>query len=452
MNIVILGAGNIGLHLATLFSALDYGIVLVDIDPAKLEWATRDLDVVTKVGSGTNWELLEELLEQSPDLLIATTNDDETNLVACRIAKHLGYPQTIARVRKPSYFASTRLNFERLFSVDHLIGPEKLTADSMASTILGAGCIVKESFAHGSVEMITFQIPPKWRKEGISLAEKESLGLPDQMMVGLIHRFVKKKETILFPHGSDTLLAGDEVTFIGERQKTATLPAFLGLSPILPRSVVIVGGSLIATYLAKDLLERGIHVEIIEKEYAKCCQLSDMLPNCTILHHDGLDYRFLESERVGEADFFVGATHNDEVNLLAATSARELGCKHALVSLSDTNLIAIAKRLGIDYTASARITAANRILSIAREKRVASMVSLYDNKAEIMEVKVSIDSKIAGIPIRALGPELPTDFLIAVIQSRGRVFIADGNRVLTPGDTAIVISSPKHISEIRRLF
>lgn len=456
MNIVIIGAGDIGLHLAMIFSQVDYGTVLVDTNPHKLELAARNLDIATRLGSGTDWELLEELMELAPDLFIALTNDDETNLVACTIAKNLGYPQTIARVRHNTYLNPTRLNFEKLFSVDHLIGPERLTADAIANMILIPSSIETENFSHGAVQMRTLKIPPKWRKGNIPLSRRGELELPEQAMVGLIRRHSPSlkngKASLIFPHGTDTIHAGDEVTVIGETDTVRELHKCFDIPTKLPKSVMIVGGSLIGINLAQLLQEKGVRIRIIEQDFDKCTRLSELLPYCTVIQHDGCDCRFLQSERIGNTDVFVACTRNDEVNFLAANVAHDLGCEKVIISLSDINFLPLIARFGIHQAASPRLYAANRILSIARERTIASMVSMYDNQAEIMEIKVSIDSKITGIPIRQLGPQFPKDFLIAFIQSRGRIFIADGTRVLSPGDTVIVISHPKHLNEIKKLF
>lgn len=461
MNIVIIGAGDIGIHLATIFSQVHYGIVLIDSDAQKLEQAARDLDVATRLGSGTDWELLEELMEFKPDLLIALTNVDEKNLAACTIAKNLGYPQTIARVRSNKFFIESRLSFERLFNVDHLIGPEKLTADAIADMILIPGSIETERFAHGSIQMRTVKVPSTWRKAEIPLSKRAELNLPPQLMVGLIKRTPihsgKEKghahgEKIIFPHGKDTLMPDDEVTFVGESDSIKQLPKFFGMPAKLPKSAVIVGGSLIGLNLARTLTEHKMRVRIIDSDFNKCRLLAEKLPHSTVIHRSGIDYRFLQSEKIEEADYFIGCTRNDEVNFLAGSIARELGCNHVIISLSDTSYMPLIKRLGIAQAASPRINAANRILSVARERAIASMVSMYENQAEIMEVKVSTNSKLAGIPLKQLGPELPKDFLIVMIQSRGRIFIADGSRVLSPGDTVVVISSPKHVAELKKLF
>jgi trk system potassium uptake protein TrkA len=452
MNIVIVGAGDIGLHLATVFSHLQYGIVLIDQNPHKLELVERDLDIAIRRGSGTDWELLEELLEISPDLLVAVTQDDSTNLVASTIGKNLGYRQTIARVRSSKYFLQSRLHFERLFGVDYLIGPEKLTASALLNMILLPGAIAIESFSQGSVQMRTVQLPHFWDKSDILLKDREKLHLPKEMMVALIRRKIDGKEVVIFPHGNDTLLPLDEVTFIGETQGIEKLNNFIGTPSKLPTSVTILGGSLVGIELALMLHEWGIKSSIVDKDPEKCRLLSEKFPFVTIIEHNAIDYRFMTNEKIGMSEVVVVATRNDETNFLLAAMLKDLGCEKIIISLSDTNLNPLTSRLGVSHVVSPRINAANRILSIARGKKVVSMVSLYDNKAEVMEVKISSDSKIAGIPIQRLGPELPNDFLIAIIQSRGRIFVADGSRILSPGDTVVLITNPLHSEEIKKLF
>lgn len=461
MNIVIIGGGDIGLHLARTLSKMDYGVVLIDSTFSKLEKAARDLDIVTKEGSATDWELLEELLELAPDLLVALTKNDEINLASCHIAKNLGYPLTIARVRSNMYLNRSRLNFERLFSTDHFISPEKLTAEAIGNMILIPESIASHFFANGAIELRTLKIPSKWRKGGIPLSKEELLELSDKVSIGLIQRKIvsnnKSKEnvheTLIFPHNKDTLEAGDEVTFIGETEEIHQLhKKTFGISFKPIRSAIIVGGSLIGINLAKILEANQVHVRIIETDFEKCTKLSQVLPNTTIIHHNGADYHFLQSERVENADVFVACTRNDEVNFLAACVAKELGCFNTIISLSDTSYMPLIRSLGIKHAASPRLNATDRILSIAREKTLVSMIAMYDNQAEIMEVKVSMDCKIAGIPMKELESQLPSDLLISVIQSRGRTFTAQETRVLTPGDTVIVVSPPKYTNEIKKLF
>jgi len=149
---------------------------------------------------------------------------------------------------------------------------------------------------------------------------------------------------------------------------------------------------------------------------------------------------------------FIAATRRDEVNTLCAMLAKEVGCEEVLMILSNTNYRSMLAPLEIRHVVSPRVTAANQILSQILTGTVTSLVSLYDNKAEVMEVNVSMDSKVVGIPLSELGPLLPKDFLIAMIQNRGRIIVARGDRIISPGDTAIVVTTAKHAADLEKIF
>lgn len=455
MTIVIVGAGDVGRYIAAMLSREQHSIILIDKNPKVLELAAVNLDIATRVGSGTDWQLLDDLMELSPQILIALTNDDETNLVSCSIAKHLGYPHTVARVKDNRYLNRTRLDFARIFDVDYFIGPELLVAHDILKYMMSPGSLAVENFSHGAVQMRTFSVPSKWRKFDQPLSH---LNLPQGMMVGLIRREITtpsggvEKREVIFPHGNDYILPGDEVTFIGETEVIGEAHKFFGIHQKSVHSVVIVGGSLTAINLAKLLENRNIDVRIIEKNYETCCNLADQLPKCNIINHDATDVEFLQSEKIGRTDVLVGCTSNDEVNLLVGLLAKQVGCQDVVVMLSNTSYTPIVSQLGLNHAFSPRVSAANHILSQILSGKVTSLVSLYDNQAEIMEINVSVDSKVVGIPLSELGPLLPKDFLIAMIQNRGRVMIAHGNRIVSPGDTVIVISSPRHVQELEKIF
>lgn len=457
MNIVIIGAGDVGRYIASMLSKEEHNIILIDKNAALLDEVSFNMDVAIRQGSGTDWQLLDDLLELSPNLLIALTNDDETNLVSCSIAKHLGYPRTVARVRDNRYLNRTRLDFARIFDVDYFIGPELLVAHDILKYMISPGSLAVEHFAHGAVQMRTFTVPQKWRRKDVPLSQ---LDLPEGMMIGLISR---EKGTdpahpagghkqVIFPHGNDFIFPGDEVTFIGETDVISEAHQFFGISQKKIHSVTIVGGSRTAVNLARLLQSHGIDLRIIEKDYATCCWLAEQLPKSIILNHDATDFEFLQAEKIGRSDVFVACTRSDEVNILSGMLAKQAECQNVVVMLSNTSYAPIVAHLGLDYTVSPRISAANHILSQILSGKVTSLVSLYDNQAEIMEVNVSVDSKMVGIPLSELGPLLPKDFLICMIQNRGRIMIAHGNRVISPGDTVIVITSPKHVRELEKIF
>ncbi|MCB1149655.1 MAG: Trk system potassium transporter TrkA [Chlamydiia bacterium] len=457
MNVVIVGAGQTGRYISNLLSAEGHNVLLVDNDPEKLQQAAWNSDIAIKEGSGTDWQLLDDLLEISPDLIVALTDEDATNLVTTSTAKHLGYPRTIARVRDNRYLNRTRLDFGRIFDVDEFICPELLVANEIYKYMISPGALRVETFAHGAVQLRTITIPSTWRQRDVPLAKLE---LPQGMVVGLIRR--KNKEThdysakeryeIIFPHGSDTILPGDELTLIGETDVISEVHAYFGVSEKSVKSVVIMGGSRTAVNLVRILEPLNISVRLIEIDREKCALLAEQLQNATVINEDGTNLEFLLGEKVGQADAYVVSTRSDELNVMAALLAKEAGCDNVVIQLSNAAYAPIVSRLGIAHTASPRVIAAGRIFASALSGTLTSLVTLYEGEAEIFEIHVSQNSNITGIPIRELGPHLPKDFLIAVIQNRGRVMIADGNRIISPGDTVIVISNPKHRSELKDIF
>lgn len=451
---MVVGAGGIGRHIASVLSKEKHSVILIDLDAAKLEKASWNMDIGTRLGSGTDWQLMDDLLDLSPDFLIALTNSDETNLVACSIAKHLGYPRTIARVQDNRFLNSTRLDFSHIFEVDHFIGPELLAANDVLKYMISPGSIAVENFAHGAVQMRTLAIPVHWKKSHVPL---KVLELPKGMIVGLVRRGVRTEgenatKKLIFPHGNDVLIPGDEVTFIGETEVMVDLHQFLGLKQKGVKSVVIMGGSLTGLNLAKMLESRNIDVRLIEKDFNRASILAEQLPKTTIMNHDGTDIDFLRSEKIGSAEVFVSCTSKDEVNLLAALLGKEVGCQDVVAILSNTNYAPIASQLGINHAVSPRVTAADNILSQILSGTVTSLVSFYENQAEVMEIYVSMDSNVVGIPLSELGSLLPKDFLIAIIQNRGRIMVAHGSRIISPGDTVIVLTSPRHIPELEKIF
>jgi trk system potassium uptake protein TrkA len=455
MNIVILGAGSVGTYLAKILSQEEHNVVVVDQNPEALEGVSQIADVGTRLGSGTNWQLLEELLEISPDLFIALSSSDETNLTACALAKNLGYSKTVARIHHPAFLDRSRLDFSRLFFVDHFIGTEMILAHDIVKCVLNPGNTAVENFAHGAVQMRSMVIPEEWHRVNHPIA---SLKLPENLLIGIIERKPPIEERndasnrIIFPRGHDLLMGGDEVTLIGEWKEMNKLHELFGTPSKQIHSVIVAGGSPVTLPVCQILHEQGILTRLIDPDPERCAYLAEHLPHTTILHQDPTDYSFLTAEQVHLADAFVACTDSNEKNILIAALAKQAGCSEVITLISETSYAPLLKQLGIFYTISEKVSIANRILSIMNEHSVISVASLYDDRAKIIEIKVSSDSQIVGLPIAELSGHLPDDFLIALIENRGKVMIAKGNRILSPGDTVIVLCHPQHVNHLEKIF
>lgn len=447
MDIAILGAGTAGRYAASVLSKEMHDVIVIDRDILALEKLSRENDLAVLHGSLPDGAIFESLLENRPDFFFAATGHDETNLVACSIAKHLGIQKTIARIKSREYLNQSSLDFHRLFYADHFIGAEWLAAQDLFQTLVHAEDVAAQHFAHGSIHMRTVTIPDLWDKGGCPISD---LKLPDTLIAGLIRRKLSFGEKILFPRGHDQILPGDEVTFLGQAKSMHHLPDIFHFPKSKIRSVILAGGSAIAEHLAYFLASQHIRVRIIESESERCEELAKKLPQATIIHQDGSDQQLLCSEQVSDADALVACTHQDSLNFLIAALAKQLGCKKAIALLNQAQYAPLVQKAGVLPALSAQVNAANRLLTIVHDKAVVSVASLCQDQAKIIELKVSPSSKSIGVPLAELN--LPRDLLIAVIENQGKVMIGRGNRILSSGDTVIVLCPPEQIPKLPTYF
>jgi trk system potassium uptake protein len=449
MNIVIIGANALALHIALLFSEEEHNVTILDEDQKQLDIARTSMDVAIRRGSGTDWQLLDDLLETLPDVLLALTENDEKNLASCAIAKHLGYKKTIARIKDSHFFNSPRLDFGKIFYVDRFIFPELLVAHNIFLQLTAPSAVNVQYYAQGVVQLRTFVLPEKFKKENINLKD---LLMPKGIVIAFIARQENHEKKWIFPKEEDTLKKNDEVTCIGLSDSFYSLYSFLGLKEDILESVVIVGGSLTALKLAKELERQEISTKIIEKDYGRCVYLADSLKYATIIHHEGIDLDFYRSEKIGASESFIALTDNDEINILAALLAKEVNCKQVIAQVSSIKLEPLLKKHGVNHVISSMTIIADHLISRILSNSLTSITSLYEGKAEVMEIEVSENAQITGIPLDNLKDILPKDFLICIIQNRGRVMVAQGNRIISQGDTVIAVTHPHNIEKIKLLF
>lgn len=454
MYIVIFGANKLSAYIASILSQESHGVFLIDNDQHELDKISSELDISTVVEDEHPWILLDKLTSTKPDAVLALTDNDERNLTLCKIAKNLHYPMTVALVNNENYINSSKLNFNEIFSVDFFICPNILVSQEIFKFIVTPKSTGAENFAHGAIHMHTMKVPEKWKNKKCI----HQLNLPEGLMLGLIRRSVPEaknefdEKELIFPHGKDVLYSNDEVTFIGKPDAINSLNDFFDVPSKQIKAVAIVGGTPIAINLARILSQRNIKTTIIEEDEKKCQWLSDKLQDSTIMNQDGCNSQFMQIEQMGKMDAIVACTNHDEINILACSLGKSIGCEKTIASIGDIHFSSIIEQAKIDHYVSPREAIANRILSIIQKHKVIAVASLYENQAKIMELKVSYSSPLAGIPIYELGMYLPNDFLFAAIQNRGKIMIADGTKVLCPGDTVVVITHPEHYNSLQKLF
>ncbi len=449
MNIVILGAGDTAAYLAAVLSQEEHSVIVIDKDGKKLDRLSKEADISTKTILGSEWKVLDLLTESNPDFFLALTETDETNLTACLLAKNLGYPNTICRISQMDYLEKGKLDFGRLFYVDYFIGAETIAAQEIVKMLISAGDLLTEDFAHGAVQLRSIQIPENWNRASTLI---QDLQFPEEFIIGLIRREERGKKTVLFPHGNDVILPKDIVTVVGKSSSMGLIHQFFGIEEKTISSCTIAGGSSVAIHLAHLLQELGISIKIIEKEESICSFLADLFPEATIINHDSKDLEFLKSEKIASSPAFIALTHHDEENLFIASVAKEAGCKRVISLISDTSLVPVLEKLEVSFASSAKMHIANRILSIIHSKTILSLSSLFDEETKVVEMKVSPESQLIGLPLSDLSSYLPKDLIIAIIENRGKVMIGKGDRILSPNDIVILITKKEHIHDLKHLF
>lgn len=447
MNFVIIGAGTVGAHLAKTLSNEEHNVIVIDKNPSALEHVGQIADVATYHASATDEGVLSSFVEMGAAILLAVSDSDETNLIACAMAKNLGYEKTFARIRNPSFFKQGYADCERLFFVDHMISAEGMIAHEIFKQMTQSDGSKVENFAGGAVQMRTLRLDENSREAYQKLS---SLGVHDDILIALIYR--SSQDRVIFPKGDDELLPGDEITLIGKMEVMLRMEGPFGLRPHSLRSAILAGGSGIAIHLAKLLNKNGIDLKVIEVSREKCQKLAAVLPEAKVLHGNPCDMAFLKEEGVAKSDAFVACDLEDEKNLISAGLAKEAGCHGVWSILSETGYAPIFRRLDIHFIPAEKINIANQILALTHKEHITAIASLYEEKARIVEMKMGRDALAAGLAVRELRGKLPEQCLIAFIQRGRDVQIAKGATVLLPGDTLIVLCDPQGLHHLANLL
>ncbi len=440
MYIIIVGAGKVGLALAENLSKNNHNITIIDKNNNALQKAEDNLEVMCMRGNGVSANILLKAGVEKSDLLIAVTNSDEVNMVACLTAKKLGVKSTIARIRDPEYAHELSLLKEEL-DLDLVINPELAVADEIANILNFSTAINAESFAKGRVKMIEIRVTEEMPIVGIKLkdlAYKSS----SRILIGVGVR----NDEVFVPNGDFIIKNNDLIYILGKSSDVYKFCKYNGKSPQKIRNVMIIGGGRITIYLAKILMELDIKVMIIEKDIDKCIELSELLPRALIINGDGTDEDLLKSENLMDMDAFIAMTGMDEENFMSSLLAKQNGVKKVIAKISRTNYINIIKNLGIDSVISPKLTTTTLILKYIRGNNVESLYRIIEGQAEIVEFNVDSSSKITNIKLKKLG--LPKDIIIATIVRKNEIVIPHGNDVIKEGDKIIIISNNKNLSSL----
>lgn len=444
MRVVVIGAGKLGYSIAELMSNEQYDVVFIDRDELRLEQAKNTLDVLTICNAATSQSLYMDPDIKGADMVIAVTDSDETNMVASLMAKRFGVHHTVARIRDAQLLRDGEEFLKKNFQIDQIVNPELITAREIRRDIMTPAALDVEDFAGGKVRLFEAKIRRGTRFAGVMLKD---LSLPRNVLAAMIFR----DNHMIIPHGDDALMPGDNAYFVGDPDSIEQVSSnFVQRTAKKVNRVLIVGAGRTGRALAKMLEAEGLRVKIIDNNPERCQLAADRLKSSLIIHGDASNIDLLNSEGAGETDVAVCLTEDDKLNLMLALLLKHMGAEKTVVRIARSEYVDLMKKVGVDIAVSSRLLSAAEVLAFARRGGVVAVSLLEGAKAEAVEVKVQRGAPVIGKSLSMA--RLPKECLVCSVVRDGEAHIANGNTVLSAGDTVILILDTRYSNQVMEYF
>ena len=470
MKIVVVGLGKVGRALTQQLSADKHDIVVIDRNPTVVDDICNICDVRGVTGNGGCYEVQAEAFEGGADLLIAATDSDEINILACLVAKKLNTRHTIARIRNPEYEKQLRFMRQEL-GLSMVINPEKATAREIARVLRFPNALKLEQFSKQRFELVEYRLT-----EGNPLTGLQLSDLYSNMRVKMLICAVARGKQITIPTGSFTLEEGDTIYLMATPQELEQFFRRLGIFKERANNVMVVGASRMAYYLVKELSEMNMHVTVIDNNPARCQDMSEKIPRALIIQGAGTDseplaeegnknrlyYGYadipLAEEGIADMDAFVALTGLDETNIILAMYASQLNHCKVVAKINRKSFADVVTERGlVDSLVSTGAVTTELIVQYVRAMQnsqatnVRTLHRLVGGKVEALEFSVTADVPFAGVPLRDLN--LRKNILVAgIIRENGKTIIPSGNDSFCAGDDVIIVTTNTDLTDLRDIM
>lgn len=445
MKVIIIGAGEVGFHIARRLSDEAKDVVIIDTDGRALKKIIEYVDVQTVEGSGAVPRVLKEAGIRDADVLLAVTDSDEINVIACMFADALS-PNLVklARIREDEYVTmGDDASALDILHIDKAINPDVEVVRSVKRLVDFPQAEEISEFAGGKIKLVGYRI-----KEDSSVIGTALMNLRHAVdNIDVIIAAIVRDEKLIIPSGEDQIRSGDLVYFVCGQEHIHDILERLGSKAKPVRRIMIIGGGDIGLRLAREL-ENRLHVRIIDQDPDVCEFLSQTLNKSIVLSGDGRDQDLLREENVQEMDFVVTLTGDEETNILTSLLARNLGAKRTVTRINKPAYLPLVGAIGIDNTISPRQSAVNSILRYMRKGKVISATTIKGDEAEALEAIAQEGSNLVGTAIKDL--KFTKGTLILSLQRGDDVIFPSGDTVINPGDRILLLSTRKNISKLEK--
>ena len=440
MKIVVVGAGKVGYSLAQRLAQDQHDVYVIEKNGDRIKNLENNLDVNLVQGNGSSISLLQEIGIADMGMLIAVTDSDEVNMLACMLGKAAGIPKTIARVRDNEYDSGTNASIRERLGIDLFINPEMVTAQEIYKVLKTPAALDVEDFASGAVRLVEFKIRNNLNVTGIPLRKLELP--PNVLVVGIM-----RGGEMIIPHGESTLEYLDNVFFLGAKESIDQVEVWLNEVSRPTQRVVIIGAGLIGRNLTLLLEADGYDVKVIEKDLDRCEQLAALVSRSIVIHGDGTDIDLLQAEEISDNDVIICLTDDDKLNLLVALLAKHLGVPKTFVRVGRLEYITLMEQVGIDVVFSPRLLTSGQILRLIREgENLINIFTFEGSKAEAIEISITNRSNLMNQYLKDL--KFPGKSLVGAVVRDNRTIVPKGDTQLMEGDHIVIFTLPEYVNKL----
>lgn len=440
MKIVVVGAGKVGYSLAQRLAQDQHDVYVIEKNGDRIKNLENSLDVNLVQGNGSSISLLQEIGIADMGMLIAVTDSDEVNMLACMLGKAAGIPKTIARVRDNEYDSGTNASIRERLGIDLFINPEMVTAQEIYKVLKTPAALDVEDFASGAVRLVEFKIRNNLNVTGIPLRKLELP--PNVLVVGIM-----RGGEMIIPHGESTLKYLDNVFFLGAKESIDQVEVWLNEVSRPTQRVVIIGAGLIGRNLTLLLEADGYDVKVIEKDLDRCEQLAALVSRSIVIHGDGTDIDLLQAEEISDNDVIICLTDDDKLNLLVALLAKHLGVPKTFVRVGRLEYITLMEQVGIDVVFSPRLLTSGQILRLIREgENLINIFTFEGSKAEAIEISITNRSNLMNQYLKDL--KFPGKSLVGAVVRDNRTIVPKGDTQLVEGDHIVIFTLPEYVNKL----
>ncbi len=450
MNVIIVGLGKLGITMTKQLVNEGHSVTVVDTNNDKLTNAVDVYDVMGVCGNGATVETLEEAGASKAKLIIAATASDEMNILCCLIANRMGTENTIARVRNPDYAAQMQFLRNEL-GISMIVNPEYETANEISRIIRFPSAANLDSFARGKIEIARIRI-----HSDNMLCDMPLYEIRKKCKAKVIVCAVQRDDEVFIPSGNFVLRCDDTISITGTRSELSHFMKQTGVYKQKVKNVMIIGGGRIAYYLSKLLSDTGRNIKLIEQNLDRCYQLSDMLPDITVIHGDGTDQDLLDEQGLEYQDALVSLTGIDEENIIVSMYAESKGINKVITKVN-RHSYSILSDIGLETVVSPQIVAGNLVTRYVRalhnsagNSQIQTLYKLVNGKVEAVEFIVPENAGYENIPFKDLN-FLP-NLIIGCIIRNGKIIFPGGDDVMKANDSIIVVTAGRILEDIHDIF